>query len=81
MPAYNCLYLVEPGESVLLEAQPDAVGLKVGVVYDVTTDTQEILYQRFSCKNESILNVSELVNDDISWYGGEKQFHLVNFHI
>ena len=52
-----------------MESQPDPIGLKVGVVYDCSLEKKEILYQRFTCKNESILNISEIDYDEISWFG------------
>lgn len=53
-----------------MEAQPDAIGLKIGLVYDTIFETKELLFQRFACKNDSVLTISELDYDDVSWFGG-----------
>lgn len=66
---YNTLYVIEPGSTVLVESQPDATGLKVGLVYDCLLDTKEIFYQRFVCKTESCLTISEIDGEEISWFG------------
>ena len=31
---YHSMYVLEPGQEGIVEANPDAVGLKIGVVYD-----------------------------------------------
>lgn len=66
---YNALYVIEPGSTVMVESQPDATGLKVGLVYDCSLDTKEMFYQRFVCKTESILTISEIDGEEISWFG------------
>jgi hypothetical protein len=68
--AYQNLYIVEPGTSMVVESMPDPVGLKMGVIVGVIHDTQELIYQRFQCKNEAIFNISEIMGEDISFYGG-----------
>jgi hypothetical protein len=69
-PAYQNLYVVEPGTSCVVEAMPDPVGLKMGVIVGTSLSPQELIYQRFQCKNEAIFNISEIVGEDISFYGG-----------
>ena len=49
---------------------PDPVGLKMGVIVGIHVDSQELIYQRFQCKNEAIFNISEITGEDISFYGG-----------
>ena len=68
---YNCLYLIEPGKSVFVEATPDAVGLKIGVVYDTIAKTRELLFQKFACKNESTIAIYDIDYDKLSWDGGK----------
>lgn len=70
VPAYQNLYIVEPGTSMVVESMPDPVGLKMGVVVGIIVETQELIYQRFQCKNEAIFNISEITGEDISFYGG-----------
>lgn len=65
------MYIVEPGGSVKAEAMPDALGLKIGLIYDANPETKELFFVRFSCKNDTVLNISEIADDDISWYGGK----------
>lgn len=67
--AYNSLYVIEPGETVTVEANPDAIGLKVGIIYQVNEETKEFLFQRFMCKNDSIFNISEIIGEEVSFYG------------
>ena len=55
---------------MVVEAMPDPVGLKMGVVVGVNLELQELIYQRFQCKNEAIFNISEITGEDISFYGG-----------
>ena len=66
---YNTLYVIEPGSTVLVESQPDATGLKIGLVYDVDLAKKEFHYQRFVCKTDSVLSISEIDYDEISWFG------------
>ncbi len=63
------MYTIEPGESVQVESQPDPTGLKIGLVYDCSMERKELLYQRFVCKNESVLTISEIDYEEISWFG------------
>ena len=63
------MYLLQPGESKLVETNPDPVGLKLGIIYDVNVAKKELLYHRFSCKNDGTLNITEVKGDDISYYG------------
>jgi hypothetical protein len=70
--AYTCAYVIGPGQSVVVESQPDAIGLKVGIIYDAIPESHEFHYQRFVCKNDSVLNISEVDFEDVSWYGGKQ---------
>ena len=55
---------------MVVEAMPDPVGLKMGVIVGINAESQELIYQRFQCKNEAIFNISEITGEDISFYGG-----------
>ena len=68
-PAYNTLYTIEPGAAVQVESQPDPTGLKIGLVYDCKVEKKELYYQRFVCKTDSVLNISEVDYEEISWFG------------
>jgi hypothetical protein len=54
----------------MVEANPDAVGLKVGIVFGAKTDKQELSFHRFTCNNDSVLTVTAMDGDDIDYYGG-----------
>jgi hypothetical protein len=66
------MYIIEPGQSCVVEAMPDAVGLKVGIVYQTSSATQELFYARFFCKNECQFNIN-LISEhgEISYFGGK----------
>lgn len=55
---------------MVVESMPDPIGLKMGVIVGIIAETQELIYQRFQCKNEAIFNISEITGEDISFYGG-----------
>ena len=63
------MYIVPPGQNQLVETNPDPIGLKLGIIYDVNTDQKDLLYHRFFCKNDGVLNVTEINGQDISYYG------------
>jgi hypothetical protein len=65
------MYILMPGESQVVEANPDPIGLKVGIVYDTIRDTQDLLYHRFSCKNDCLLTLTSIEGDDVDYYGGK----------
>ena len=69
---YKTLYIVEPGESTVVEANADAVGLRLGVIYDAL-DNRDILFYRFSCNNDSVLTVTSVDPKVIQHYGGKSQ--------
>lgn len=77
--AYQNLYIVEPGTSMVVEAMPDPVGLKMGVIVGINSESQELIYQRFQCKNEAIFNISEISGEDISFYGGTIAIFVTSF--
>jgi hypothetical protein len=59
-----------PGESKQVEAQPDPYGLKIGIVYDAAPETQELMFQMWKVKNESVLTITYVNGGDISTFGG-----------
>ena len=61
----------------MVEANPDAVGLKVGIVFAAKTDKQELSFHRFTCNNDSVLTVTAMDGDDIDYYGGNSQILLL----
>jgi hypothetical protein len=65
------MYVLEPGQEGVVEANPDAVGLKIGVVYDTNNKAKEFLYHRFLCKNNSVFNISEVDSEEVSFYGND----------
>lgn len=66
---YHTMYIVEPGDIQVVEANPDAIGLKVGIVYDAKRFKQEFSFHRFTCQNDSTLTVTSIGGDDIDYYG------------
>ena len=72
------MYMIDPGETKVVEANPDPTGLKVAIVYAVDPEKKELLYHRFFCKNDGVLNITELTGDDVSYYGnrGNKIKHF-----
>ncbi len=61
---------MEPGENCKVEANPDAIGLKIGLVYDTKKEKQEMLFHRFTCSNDSVLTITEMEGTDVQFYGG-----------
>jgi hypothetical protein len=72
------MYIVEPGQTIAVETNPDPVGLKLGVVYDINYEKNELLFHRFMCKNDAILNITDLIENEISFYGFKGFF--INFN-
>lgn len=68
------MYLIEPGEVQVVEANPDPIGLKVGIVYETRREKQEFLFLRFGCSNDSVLTITSLDGEDVDYYGGNTFF-------
>eukprot|EP01039_Chlorochromonas_danica_P014882 gene14882-17433_t len=66
---YNTMYIIEPGGTEKVEANPDAIGLKVGVIFDTARDRQEMHFYRFICHNDSVLTITSMDTEDIDYYG------------
>jgi hypothetical protein len=66
---YHTMYIVDPGDIQVVEANPDAIGLKVGVVYDAKRFKQEFSFHRFTCQNDSTLTITSIDGDDVDYYG------------
>jgi len=64
------MYIIEPGESKEVQAASDPIGIKVAIVYDAEPEGQQLLYQRWVCKNSSVLTVTYVNGGDISTFGG-----------
>ena len=60
-----------PGESKQVEAQSDPYGLKIGIIYDAAPESQELMYQMWKVKNESVLTITYVNGSDISTFGGK----------
>jgi len=65
------MYILEPGDETLVEANPDAIGLKIGVCYMAKKETKEFFYLRYMAKNNAVFNISEIDGDDVSYYGDD----------
>lgn len=64
------MYIVEPGESTKIEANPDAIGLKIGIVYHTERERNELYFHRFTCHNDSVLTIQFIEGENISYAGG-----------
>lgn len=64
------MYVVEPGESVDVNALTNPNGLKIGIVYDAVPESEVLLYQRFTSKNKATLTITHVSAGDISTFGG-----------
>lgn len=65
------MYILEPGDETVVEANPDAVGLKIGVCYMAKKETKEFFYLRYTVKSNAVFNISEIDGDDVSYYGDD----------
>lgn len=65
------MYIVDPGETKLVEAASDPIGLKIALVYDAQPDGQILKYQRWAIKNDKVLTITGLKNEEISTVAGE----------
>lgn len=64
------MYIVGPGESAMIEANPDAIGLKLGIIYQTEKERNELLFHRFTCNNDSILTITIINGENITYFGG-----------
>jgi hypothetical protein len=65
------MFVIEPGESKEVQAASDPIGLKAAIVYDAQPDGQMLFYNRFQCKNSSVLTVTYMDGANVSTFGGE----------
>ena len=65
------MYILEPGDETLVEANPDATGLKIGVCYMAKKETKEFFYLRYMVKTNAIFTISEIEGDEVSYYGDD----------
>ena len=49
--AYIHKYIIEPGETIRIEAASDPIGLKFAIIYDAAPEGQVLYYHRFQAKN------------------------------
>jgi hypothetical protein len=66
-----------PGESIQVEAATDPIGLKIGIVYDAAPEGKILMYQMWKVKNGSVLTITYVNGGDISTFGGEYNFLLM----
>ena len=71
------MYIIGPGESTVIEANPDAVGLKLGIVYQTEIERNELHFHRFTCANDSKLTITILDGQNITYFGG-RNFNFRN---
>ena len=55
---YVNMYVVEPNDVCVVEADPNPTGLKVGILYDVEIKNSLLHFHIFECKNEGKLSRS-----------------------
>jgi hypothetical protein len=70
------MYVLEPGESKQVEAASDPIGLKIAIVYDAAPEGNQLFYQRWNVKNESVLTITFMNGGDISTFGGSMRIHF-----
>jgi hypothetical protein len=64
------MYIIEPGETKEVQGLSDPIGVKVAIVYDAAPDGQMYYYQRWTCKNSSVLTVTHMDGGNIATFGG-----------
>mmetsp|Transcript_1349 Transcript_1349/g.1433 ORF Transcript_1349/g.1433 Transcript_1349/m.1433 type:complete len:136 (+) Transcript_1349:136-543(+) len=69
--SYHDMFIIEPGESKEVQAASDPIGLKIAVIYDAVPEGQIYHYQRWQCKNSSVLTVTYIDGGNISTYGDD----------
>lgn len=67
------MYVLEPGESKQVEAASDPYGLKIAIIYDAAPEGNQLFYQRWQVKNESVLTITYMNGGDISTFGGDSR--------
>lgn len=68
------MYVLAPGDSQVVETNPDPIGLKIGIIYDVDVNKKEMYYHRFFCKNDGTLNITD-IGEQVSYYGYQGNLH------
>jgi hypothetical protein len=69
--AYNSMYVIQPGANEKVEANPDAIGLKLGIIFDTAREKQELLFYKFIVHNECEITITHVDLQDIDYYGGK----------
>lgn len=64
------MYIINPGETQLCEANPDAIGLKLGIIFETRREKQEFYFHRFTCNNDSVLTIVSMEGQEIDHFGG-----------
>lgn len=49
--------MILPGETTVVEAIPNPIGLKLSVVYHTNAETKQVLYRRWSVKNDAVIEI------------------------
>lgn len=70
LAAYIHKYIIEPGETIRIEAASDPIGLKFAIIYDAAPEGQVLYYHRFQAKNGSTFTITHIDGADISTFGG-----------
>jgi hypothetical protein len=68
------MYVIQSGETCVVEALHDPYGLKIGLVYETEVEKKMLLFHRFDCKTDSVLTILELDGLDINYFGGYYYF-------
>jgi hypothetical protein len=66
---YTKLYILEPNETLTVEASADPVGLYVAIVYKASEGY--LHFKRWLCLNESEMVVVSMTKNDMDVVGGE----------
>jgi len=73
---YTNMYTLDPGQSIVVEAITNPIGLKVAIIYDAIPDKDErkpgrLEYQRWAVKKDKILTITNFERSDISTFGDD----------
>lgn len=69
--AYVHKYILEPGETMKIEAASDPIGLKLAIIYDAAPEGQVLYYHRFQARNGTTLTITHIDGADISTFGDD----------
>ena len=64
------MYVLDPAETLQVEANSDPIGLKVGIIYDAIPDGTQLKYQRWCVRNDATLTITDMTGESVTTFGG-----------